>query len=167
MKESPTKLYQHKVKDIDGRTQDFEQFKCKVLLIVNIASNCGLAKKNYINLAEILHLYQHKGFKVLLFPCNGYFQERNGLKEIKNLVSQYSDDFMIFEKIEVYGTKKHPIFEYLCSNFNNGWYGSWVKWNFTKFLVDRKGNVVNRYGPADTIQEDDECLKKALEDTEN
>lgn len=155
-------LYTHSVKNHNGQTRTLEPYFGDVLIIVNVATNCGLAKKSYVNLADILHRYMHQGLKVLLFPCNGFFQEPGDMKKVKELTSQYSDDFILYSPIDVYGQNKHPIFDYLCKKHDNGWYGSAIKWNFTKFLVDRKGNVLNRYGPGTNIKENDEILLAAL-----
>lgn len=156
-------LYTIPLKDSQGRPTTLEKYKHKVLLIVNIASNCGLAKKNYDRLSDLLHLYYNKGLRILLFPCHDFFQEPNSMKKIKETISEYSDQFELFDKISVIGSDKHELYGYLTDNFDNKWYGKFIKWNFTKFLVDRNGKVVMRYGPSECLGEKDKYLMKALE----
>lgn len=144
-------LYSIPIKDYQGRTTTLSNYKNNVLLICNIASNCGLAKMNYTGLADVADMFKENGLKIILFPSNSFFQEPNAAKKIKDLTEEYSDNFLVFDKIDVCGNNKHDIFKYLCDNYDNGWYGNMVKWNFTKFLVDRKGNVRMRYGPMEGI----------------
>lgn len=146
-------LYTIPLKDSDGRNATLAKYASKnVLLIVNVASNCGLAKQNYEGLADLANKYAKDGLQVLLFPSNDFFQEPRAAKKVKEITDAYSDKFVVYDKISVWGSTKHPLYKYLTENYDNGWFGNVVKWNFTKFLVDRAGRVRMRYGPTDCIE---------------
>jgi glutathione peroxidase len=143
-----SKIYDFAVNDIHGKTQKFERYKDKVLLIVNTASKCGFTPQ-YKGL-EALHKKMHaRGLEVLGFPCNQFgAQEPGDAKEIESFCEiNYGVSFPLFEKIDVNGADAAPLYRYLKKE-KPGLLGSEaIKWNFTKFLVDRKGNVVERYAP--------------------
>lgn len=121
--------------------------------MVNTASECGFARRTYPELASLLDKFKEKGLKVALFPCNQFRnQEPNEIGEIKQSVMKYSGDFILFDKVDVKGEKMHPVYAYLCRK-KTGWFGSTIKWNFTKFLVSRRGEIVKRYGPMESISE--------------
>jgi glutathione peroxidase len=142
------KIYDFTVNDIHGSAQKLERYKDKVLLIVNTASKCGFTPQ-YKGL-EALHKKLHsRGLEVLGFPCNQFgAQEPGDAKEIESFCEiNYGVTFPLFAKIDVNGADAAPLYQYLKKE-KPGLLGSEaIKWNFTKFLVDRKGNVVERFAP--------------------
>lgn len=124
-----------------------KDLKGKVLLIVNTASKCGLTPQ-LTELEEIYKEYKDRGFEVLGFPCNQFAnQDPASNKEISNFcLINYGVTFKMFEKINVNGEKAHPIYKFLKSN-SKGILTNDIKWNFTKFLIDKDGNVVERFSP--------------------
>lgn len=160
MKES---IYDYKVKDIDGNEVVMSEFKDKVLMIVNVASKCGFTPQ-YEGLQKLYDAYKDQGLVVLGFPCNQFgAQEQGGEAEIKDFCeTNFSISFPMFAKIDVNGDNADPLFLFL-QNAKKGFMDTGpIKWNFSKFVVDREGNVVGRYGSLDdpTALEDD--IKKLL-----
>ncbi len=143
-------VYEYSVKDISGQEISLSNYKGKVLLIVNVASKCGFTPQ-YKGLEDLFE--QYKGEVVVLgFPCNQFGQQEPGnAEEIKNFCSlTYDVKFPLFDKIEVNGKNTHPLYEFLKES-KPGLLGTEaIKWNFTKFLVDKTGEVVKRYAPNDT-----------------
>jgi glutathione peroxidase len=138
-------------KDIDGQQKTLADYKGKVLLVVNTASKCGFTPQ-YKGLEELQHKFRDKGFDVLGFPCDQFGnQEPGDENEIKNFCAlNYDVSFPMFAKIEVNGPNAHPLYQWLKGE-KAGFLGTEaIKWNFTKFLIDREGNVVKRYAPTDT-----------------
>lgn len=134
---------------LDGRPVSLADFTGKVLLIVNTASQCGFTPQ-YKGLEELHQAYKDRGFEVLGFPCNQFgAQEPGSADEIGAFCERnYGVSFPIFAKIEVNGPGAHPLYKFLKSE-KSGIFGTEaIKWNFTKFLVDREGHVVERYGPS-------------------
>ncbi len=140
-------LYDFKIPDIDGNLVDFSQYKNSVLLIVNTASQCGFTPQ-YKGLEALYQQYKEKDFVVLGFPCDQFgHQEPGDASEIKGFCElNFGVTFPLFEKIEVNGPNTHPLFEFLKKE-KGGLLSDDIKWNFTKFLVDRNGQVVKRYAP--------------------
>ncbi|KAG6495924.1 hypothetical protein ZIOFF_043757 [Zingiber officinale] len=136
------------VKDIDGKDVSLNKFKGKALLIVNVASKCGLTSSNYTELSHIHEKYKAQGFEILAFPCNQFGgQEPGSNSEIKNFAcTRFKADFPIFDKVDVNGPDTAPIYRFLKSSAG-GFLGDLIKWNFEKFLVDKNGKVVERYPP--------------------
>ena len=132
------------VKDIDGKSVKLSDYKGKVLLIVNVASYCGYTKQ-YSGLEQIYKQYKDKGFEILAFPCNQFGEQEPGTnEEIKNFCSSKFDvSFKLFDKIDVNGSNKSPLYSILTDNEITG--KSDIKWNFEKFLIDKDGNIVARY----------------------
>jgi len=132
------------VKDIDGKSVKLTDYKGKVLLIVNVASYCGYTKQ-YSGLEQIYKQYKDKGFEILAFPCNQFGSQEPGTnEEIKNFCSSKFDvSFKLFDKIDVNGKDKSPLYSILTDNDVTG--KADIKWNFEKFLIDKEGNVVARY----------------------
>ena len=132
------------VKDIDGKSVKLSDYKGKVLLIVNVASYCGFTKQ-YSGLEQIYKQYKDKGFEILAFPCNQFGEQEPGTnEEIKNFCSSKFDvSFKLFDKIDVNGSNKSPLYSILTDNEITG--KSDIKWNFEKFLIDKEGNIVARY----------------------
>ena len=132
------------VKDIKMKDFKMSDYKGKVLLIVNVASKCGFTKQ-YDGLQELYEKYKDQGFEVLGFPCNDFGgQEPGSNQEIAEFCSlNFSTSFPMFDKVKVLGKEKHPLFEILTNNSKTG--KSDIKWNFEKFIIDKEGNVVDRF----------------------
>ncbi|KAK4485839.1 hypothetical protein RD792_008486, partial [Penstemon davidsonii] len=141
-------LHDFTVKDIDGKDVSLSKFKGKALLIVNVASRCGLTSSNYTELSHIYEKYKTQGFEILAFPCNQFGgQEPGSNPEIKQFAcTRFKAEFPIFDKVDVNGPKTAPVYQFLKSNAG-GFLGDLIKWNFEKFLVDKNGKVVERYPP--------------------
>ena len=141
-------FYDFTAKKINGTEVSMTDYKGKVLLIVNTASKCGLTPQ-LKELEEMYKDYKDKGFEILGFPCNQFAnQDPASNKEISEFcLRNYGVSFTMFEKIDVNGENAHPIYKFLKSNAK-GILGSEIKWNFTKFLIDKEGNVVDRFAPA-------------------
>jgi glutathione peroxidase len=131
----------------NGKDKKLSAYKGKVLLIVNTASRCGNTPQ-YAGLQELYAKYHDRGFEVLAFPCNQFgHQEPGGDEEIKEFCeANYGVEFPLFSKIEVNGDEAHPLYKFLKSE-KTGLLGDSIKWNFTKFLVDKQGKVIDRYAP--------------------
>ncbi len=140
-------LYDIEVKTIDEEIISLRAYEGKVLLIVNTASKCGFTPQY----KELEALYQKLGnarFEILGFPCNQFGEQEPGASgEIKSFCEiNFGVTFPLFEKVDVKGSTAHPLFKYLCEE-KKGILGGNIKWNFTKFLVDSKGNVIDRFAP--------------------
>lgn len=144
----PKSIYDFTVKDIHGKDASLSDYKGKVLLIVNVASKCGLTDSNYKELNTLYEKYKTQGFEILAFPCNQFgWQEPGSNEEIKEVVcSTFKAEFPLFQKIQVNGNNAAPLYKFLKSQ-KGGVLVDEIKWNFAKFLVDRQGNVVERYAP--------------------
>lgn len=141
-------IYQFKAKAIDGEEISLKQFDGKVLLIVNTASKCGFTPQ-YRELQGLYEAYKEKGFSVLGFPCNQFMSQEPGTEaDIKSFCElNYGVTFPMFAKVDVNGVYAHPLFVYIRKQTPGIFGFNTVKWNFTKFLVDQKGNVVKRFAP--------------------
>ena len=148
------------VKDMNGKDVHLSDYKGKVLLIVNVASECGFTPQ-YEGLEKIYKKYKDKGFEILAFPCNQFGGQEPGTNEqIKNFCSsKFGVTFKFFDKIEVNGTNRSPLYAKLTSNTNTA-QGD-VKWNFEKFLISKDGEIVARFRSAVTPESDE--LTKAIE----
>jgi glutathione peroxidase len=157
-------IYDFKAIDIDGREVDFSDYKGKVLLIVNTASKCGLTPQ-FKELEDLYNNHKDKNFEILGFPCNQFAsQDPGNSEEIKSFcLINYGVTFKMFEKIDVNGDNAHPIYKYLTSQ-KGGILNKAVKWNFTKFLVDSNGNVVDRFAPTTSPSKIEEDINKLLKD---
>lgn len=136
--------------DLDGKEQSLAQYRGKVLLIVNVASKCGFTPQ-YEGLEALWRKYRDRGLVILGFPCDQFgHQEPGDAEEIRNFCSlNYEVSFPMFAKIEVNGDGTHPLYRWLKQE-KPGLLGlSMIKWNFTKFLLDRDGKVRKRYAPTD------------------
>ncbi len=143
-----TSIYEFSAQDIGGQSVSLGAFRGRVMLIVNTASKCGFTPQ-YEGLEALHKEYGDKGLTVLGFPCNQFGQQEPGdAAEIANFCKlTYDVDFPMFAKIDVNGPKAHPLYDYLKSQARGVLGSSSIKWNFTKFLVDRDGRVVRRYAP--------------------
>jgi len=156
-------LYDLTAKRNNGRNQQLEDYKGKVLLIVNTASKCGFTPQ-YQGLQELYAKYKDRGFAVLGFPCDQFGHQEPGTdSEIKSFCeTNYGVSFPLFAKIDVNGPNTHPVFEFLKGQ-KGGLLTDNIKWNFTKFLVDKKGKVVDRFAPMTTPAAIESQIEKLLE----
>lgn len=141
------KFYDFKAKKINGQEINMEDFKGKIVVVVNTASKCGLTPQ-FKELEELYQGYKDKGVEILGFPCNQFAKQDSGSNEEIHEFCQlnYGVSFNMFEKIDVNGKNAHPLYQYL-KNESKGLLSKEIKWNFTKFLIDDQGNVVKRYAP--------------------
>jgi glutathione peroxidase len=145
-------IYRFSARLLDGRDARLEEFRGKVLLIVNTASQCGFTPQ-YAGLEELYRTYKERGFEVLGFPCNQFGRQEPGADgEIAAFCKKiYGVSFPMFAKIDVNGADAHPLFRFMkeCQPGFLGIFGvNRIRWNFTKFLIDRNGGVVARFSPS-------------------
>jgi glutathione peroxidase len=154
-------LYSFTLNSIDGKPAPLAEYKGKVVLIVNVASQCGYTPQ-YSALEAIYEKYKDQGFVILGFPANNFGAQEPGTnEEIKTFCSRkYSVKFPMYWKISVKGDDQAPLYAYLTKQTGPGITGD-IKWNFTKFLVDKDGNVVQRFEPA--VTPDSKELTSAIE----
>ena len=175
-------IYDCKVKDVNGREVSLKDYEGKVLLVVNTATGCGFTPQ-YEGLQKLYDKFKDRGFEILDFPSNQFFEQAPGTNE--EIVSfcqlTYGTTFKTFAKIDVNGENAHPLYKYLKSQAamakedeaSKGLYdklssmgfetqGDDIKWNFTKFLVDREGKVVGRYAPTFEPEKLEEIIEKLL-----
>ena len=147
-------IYDFKVVTIQGEETTLSPYKNQILLIVNVASKCGFTSQ-YDGLEVLYKKYKDKGFTVLGFPCNQFGSQEPGTeKEIQNFCRvNFGVTFPMFSKINVNGEKTHPLYQYLKSEQPGILGTEAIKWNFTKFLIDREGNVIKRFGSSTTPKE--------------
>ncbi|HEV3166437.1 MAG TPA: glutathione peroxidase [Isosphaeraceae bacterium] len=159
----PASVLDFKVKDIDGKEVNLSQYKGDVLLVVNTASRCGFTPQ-YEGLEAIYEKYKDKGFKVLAFPANEFGKQEPGTdEEIKTFCqTKYNVSFPVFSKIVVKGEGIHPLYQFLTSKDTNPKYAGAITWNFSKFLVNRKGEVIARLEPK--VKPESPEATKAIED---
>ena len=155
-------VYDFNVIDQKGNPFSLKEYEGKVLLIVNTATGCGFTPQ-YKGLEELYEKYREKGFEVLDFPCNQFFRQAPGSdEEIHSFCTlKYNTQFPRFHKIEVNGKNAEPLFEYLKS-FKSPKKPAKIKWNFTKFLVNRKGEVIGRFEPTTKPEAIENDIVKAL-----
>ena len=156
-------LYELSARALDGETVRLERYRDKVLLIVNTASECGFTPQ-YAGLQRLHERYAARGFEVLGFPCNQFGQQEPGdAAQIGSFCEkQFGVAFPMFEKIDVKGPNAHPLYRYLTRQAPGLLGTRWIKWNFTKFLVDRSGHVVKRYAPSKKPEERDADIEALL-----
>ena len=155
-------LYSLKVKDAQGNIVDMKDYQGKVLLIVNTATGCGFTPQ-YDGLQNLYDKYKNQGFEILDFPCNQFGNQAPGTEEeIVNFCKiNFSTTFKQFSKVDVNGDKEDPLFTYLKAQ-KKGLIGSAIKWNFTKFLVDRNGRVIERFAPATVPEKIEDKIKELI-----
>jgi glutathione peroxidase len=162
-KENKMSIYDINVKTIDGQEISMSKYKGKVLLIVNVASKCGFTSQ-YEGLENLFEKYKNNDFMVLGFPSNQFAnQEPESNERIKDFCTiNFGVNFDMFAKIDVNGENESPLYTFLKSN-QKGILGTEnIKWNFTKFLVDKDGTVVDRYGSASSPESIENDIKKLL-----
>jgi glutathione peroxidase len=156
-------VYDFEAKDIDGNDVSLGDYEGEVLLIVNVASKCGFTPQ-YDGLQDLYDEFHDDGFEVLGFPCNQFLnQEPAPEHEIKEFCTlNFSVEFPMFGKIDVNGDDTHPLYQHLKSEAPGMLGSQAIKWNFTKFLVDQNGKVVQRYAPKTTPEEIRDDIVKLL-----
>lgn len=157
------KFYDFSAIKMNGQEVRMEEYKGKVVLVVNTASKCGLTPQ-FKDLEEIYKEYKDRGLEILGFPCNQFANQDSGSNDEIHEFCQlnYGVTFTMFQKVDVNGENAHPLYKYL-RNKAKGIMGSKIKWNFTKFLIDSEGNVIKRYAPTVSplkIKDDIEKLLK-------
>ena len=157
-------VYDFNVKDRSMNDVDLGDYKGKVLLIVNTATGCGFTPQ-YKGLEELYRKYKDQGFEVLDFPCNQFFNQAPGSdEEIHSFCTlKYDTTFPRFHKIEVNGANADPLYAYLTKQNKKGKTQK-IKWNFTKFLISRNGEVIDRFSPMTKPEKIDKFISKALEE---
>jgi glutathione peroxidase len=155
-------IYSFSLKDIEGKEVSLDQYRGKVLLLVNVASKCGLTPQ-YEALQKVYMKYKDQGFVILGFPANNFAgQEPGSNEEIKSFCSlNYGVTFPLFSKISVKGSDIHPLYRYLTDKETNPQFGGEIKWNFNKFLIDKNGKVIARFEPQ--VKPDNEQVIQAIE----
>ena len=156
-------IYQFSGNTIKGQSLALSEFKGKVLLVVNTASKCGFTPQ-FKGLEDMYEKYQAQGLEILGFPCNQFMKQDPGSnQEIEEFCQlNYGVSFPMFEKVDVNGDNTHPLFKYLKEKAPGMLGSQAIKWNFTKFLVDKNGKVVARYAPKDTPEKMEADVKKLL-----
>ena len=152
-------IYDFEVMTNKGEAVKLEQYKGKVLLIVNTATGCGFTPQ-YEGLEAMYRKFHEQGFEILDFPCNQFmFQAPGDDAKIDQFCTlKYNTTFPRFKKIKVNGSDAAPLYDYLKENSD----GKRIKWNFTKFLIDREGNIVGRFAPSDTPESIEEKVASVL-----
>ena len=155
-------IYDYKVKDMFNEDVDMAEYKGKTLLIVNTATGCGFTPQ-YEGLESLYKKYKDQGFEILDFPCNQFGHQAPGSdSEIREFcTAKYDVSFRQFKKIDVNGENEEPLFTYLKSK-KGGTLSKKIKWNFTKFLVDKEGNVVARFAPTKKPEDIESKIKSVL-----
>jgi len=158
-------IYEFSAKNIDGEEVSLEKYDGRVCVVVNVASKWGKTRVNYTQLVELHKKYSETGVKlaILAFPCNQFGSQEPGTNaEIKKFAAGYGVKFDMFDKIDVNGKNAHPLWIYLKEK-EGGLLGSSIKWNFTKFIIDKEGKPVARLGPMDDPIPKVENVIKSLE----
>ncbi|PWZ44054.1 putative phospholipid hydroperoxide glutathione peroxidase 6, mitochondrial [Zea mays] len=171
---SATSVHDFTVKDSSGKDVDLSVYRGKVLLIVNVASQCGLTNSNYTQQAQLydncqfviyiyIYIYIYAGFEILAFPCNQFGGQEPGTNEeiAQFACTRFKAEYPIFDKVDVNGNNAAPIYKFLKSS-KGGLFGDSIKWNFSKFLVDKEGRVVDRYAPTTSPLSIEKDIKKLL-----
>ncbi|BBH53778.1 glutathione peroxidase [Fluviispira sanaruensis] len=156
-------IYDFEVKTIDGAMKKLAEYKGQAMLIVNTASQCGFTPQ-YKGLEELNRAYADKGLKILGFPCNQFGKQEPGDEnEIKNFCSlNYEVTFPMFAKVDVNGDGAHPLFKYLQKKCKGIFGTEFIKWNFTKFLVGKNGEIIKRFAPADKPEDMSKDIEEVL-----
>lgn len=155
-------IYDITVKDSKGKDVSLSDYKGKVLLIVNSATGCGFTPQ-YEGLENLYRKYKDKGFVVLDFPCNQFGKQAPGTEEeiLDFCTLKYDTTFPLFKKVDVNGKNASPLFTWLKKQ-KGGFLGSRIKWNFTKFLINKEGEVVDRFAPSTTPSKIEDQIKSLL-----
>ncbi|MCW8863471.1 MAG: glutathione peroxidase [Colwellia sp.] len=156
-------IYQFSAKDSGGNTIDLASYKNKVMLIINTASDCGFTPQ-YKGLQALYQKHQAQGLEILAFPCNQFKQQEKGSDaEIQQFCDlRFNIKFPLFSKIDVNGEHSHPLFNFLKSEAPGILGSKGIKWNFTKFLVNKEGKVIKRYAPTTKPEAIEADIEKLL-----
>lgn len=156
-------IYQFSATDNAGESVELARYKNKVMLIVNTASDCGFTPQ-YKGLQDLYQKHQAQGLEVLAFPCNQFKQQEKGSnEEIKQFCDlRFNIKFPLFSKIDVNGDNTHPLFNFLKSQAPGILGSTRIKWNFTKFLVNKEGKVIKRYAPTTKPEAIESDIEKLL-----
>ena len=164
--EKMNSVHDFTLKDIDGKDTSLSKYRGKVVLLVNVASKCGLTPQ-YEGLQALYTKYKDRGFEILGFPANNFMGQEPGTnEEIKSFCTlKYNVTFPMFAKISVKGADIHPLYKYLTEKETNPEFGGEIKWNFNKFLVDKNGKVIARFEPKVTPENEEvtKAIEKALQ----
>lgn len=157
-------VYDYQANTLSGQEESLSEYEGKVLLIVNTASKCGFTPQ-YEGLQKLYDTFKDRGFAVLGFPSNQFAsQEPGSSEEIQEFCRlNYGVSFPMYEKIDVNGDNAHPLYKYLTKEAPGALGSKSVKWNFTKFLVDREGRVLKRFAPTTTPESIEEEIKTLLD----
>jgi glutathione peroxidase len=157
-----TNIYDFSMSSLQGKRIDLSEYKDKVILLVNTASECGFTEQ-YKGLQKLHEQYADKGLVIIGVPCNQFGQQEPGDAKViaDGCLINYGVDFLITEKVDVNGSKSHPVFAYLRHSLP-GLLGNKIKWNFTKFLIGRDGTPLNRFAPITKPQKLEKYIKQAL-----
>ena len=158
-------FYDFNATSIIGENISMSKYKGKVVLVVNTASKCGFTPQ-YEGLQKLYENHEENNFTILGFPCNQFSEQEPGThKEIQNFCqTNYDITFPLFEKIDVNGDNTHPLYKFLKSEATGIMWSESIKWNFTKFLVDKKGKVITRYGSSTKPKKIEQAILKLLEE---
>ena len=158
-------IYSFSAHTITGDKLSLSTFQGKVLLIVNTASRCGFTPQ-YHELQSLYTTYQPKGFEILAFPCNQFMNQEPGTDQqiLSFCQTHYGVTSPLFSKVDVKGENAHPLFQYLTKQ-SSGLITDEIKWNFTKFLVNKKGEVVGRYAPTTTPKKIEKEIQSLLKES--
>lgn len=156
-----SEFYNLKAKTLQGKDFSFESLKGKTVIIVNTASKCGFTPQ-YDGLEKLYQKYKNEGLEILGFPCNQFLKQEPGdSKSIDDCLINYGVSFPIFEKIDVNGSKTHPVFKFLKRKLP-GIFGNFIKWNFTKFVIYKNGKPLKRFAPITKPEEMETFIKSVL-----
>jgi len=155
-------FYDFNAKKLNGEELSMETYKGKTILVVNTASKCGLTPQ-FEGLEKLYQKYKDKGLEILGFPCNQFANQEPGDEKsiAEGCLLNYGVTFPMFSKIDVNGENTHPIYKYLKKELK-GFFGSKIKWNFTKFLINADGKPVKRFSPTTKPEKIDRFLSKIL-----
>ncbi len=160
--ERPENIFGFTMNDIDGNPVHLEKYKGKVILLVNVASKCGLTPQ-YKGLQNLYSDYKQRNFVILGFPANNFLRQEPGSdKEIKSFCSlNFGVEFPMFSKISVKGKKQHPLYKFLTSKLTNPEFPGKIRWNFEKFIFDKNGKLAGRFHPK--IKPQDQRITSLIE----
>lgn len=156
-------IYDFSANKLNGQKTQLSQYKGKTIVVVNTASKCGLTPQ-YEGLENLYNKHKDQGLVILGFPCNQFgSQEKGNSKEIEEFCElNYGVSFPMFEKIEVNGKGAHPLYKYLKSKLGGGILGKAIKWNFTKFVIDKTGKPVKRFAPTTRPEKMESFIEEIL-----
>lgn len=156
-------FYDHEALKLNGEPQDMSAYKGKTVIVVNTASKCGFTPQ-YAGLEKLYQKYKDDGLVILGFPCNQFGKQESGSSDDIQAFCEmnYGVTFPMFEKVRVNGVNAHPIFTYLRSNLPGGLFGSRIKWNFTKFVIDKHGKPIKRFAPTTKPEKMEGYIERVL-----